>query len=414
MKNIKTTLILIAIALILTIVVMLSFSLFTKTSEEVADRSADSVFSKLFPFGKSGGSDSTQKRATTTDPNSNDGSLPVPKLRQISPNPVAGAISIKESEDTIIRFVERETGNVFDTTTKSLEQTRISNTTIPRIQDAMWVGGGEALVIRYFDEEDENVESFYAELTDGSEEEEKSLVGSFLKRNIYGLTYSDSKNKIFYLEKSLGGGVGTISNPDGERSVRILNYPISQWLSQWVGGNTISLTTKPSHETAGYMYFLNSSTESFRKIFGGKNGLTTKVDPGIDFAIYSESLGSNIIFGVKNLNTAEETVLPVKTLPEKCVWSENNSGVVYCAVPNGISSGEYPDMWYQGLVSFSDSIWKIDINSGSADILIDIESENRSDIDAIKLELTEDEDYLLFINKKDSTLWSLEFINIVN
>ena len=410
MKNMKTILILIAIALVLVIGVMLTFSLFTQPAE-VADRDADSIFSRLFPFGKSD-EDSTFKRSTTTDFAYDDSTLPVPKLRQISPFPVAGAITIEGKEDTVIRFIERETGNVFDTTTTSLAQTRISNTTIPRIQDAIWVSGGEALVIRYFDEENENIENFYAELTE-SDGEEKSLVGSFLKRNIHGLTYSESKDKIFYLEGSSGSVAGTVSDPDGKRAVRILNYPISEWLSQWVSGNIISLTTKPSYLATGYMYFLNSSTESFRKIFSGKDGLTTLVDTDIDFVIYSESLRNGIVFGVKDLNSGEETVLPVKTLPEKCVWSKKESGIVYCAVPNTIESGQYPDIWYQGLISFSDSIWKIDINAGSADIIIDPENENGIRIDAIKLSLTEKEGYLTFINKKDSTLWSLEFINII-
>ena len=55
----------------------------------------------------------------------------------------------------------------------------------------------------------------------------------------------------------------------------------------------------------------------------------------------------------------------LETLPEKCVWSKADASIFYCAVPENIPADNiYPDVWYQGLMSFSDAIWKVNIKTG--------------------------------------------------
>ena len=51
--------------------------------------------------------------------------------------------------------------------------------------------------------------------------------------------------------------------------------------------------------------------------------------------------------------------LGLKTLPEKCIFNKFGSAL-YCAVPKQVPAEEYPDSWYQGVVSFDDN--------GTADI----------------------------------------------
>ena len=78
-------------------------------------------------------------------------------------------------------------------------------------------------------------------------------------------------------------------------------------------------------------------------------------------------------------------------------------------MPKFINAGLYPDIWYQGEVSFSDQFWKIDIQTGNATLLLDpLTVPGGEEIDGIKLALDKDEDYLFFVNKKDSFLWKLE------
>ena len=85
------------------------------------------------------------------------------------------------------------------------------------------------------------------------------------------------------------------------------------------------------------------------------------------------------------------------------------SDVLYCAVPTNLTAGQYPDTWYQGEVSFTDQIWKIDLKTGATTMLVDpVTIRGGEEIDGIKLSLSPDGKYLLFVNKKDSFLWKLD------
>ena len=72
-------------------------------------------------------------------------------------------------------------------------------------------------------------------------------------------------------------------------------------------------------------------------------------------------------------------------------------------MPDNFPQGDYPDDWYQGLISFKDSIWQKNFSTGETNILI-----NETNADVINPFLTKDENYLIFTNKTDNTLWSLK------
>ena len=99
--------------------------------------------------------------------------------------------------------------------------------------------------------------------------------------------------------------------------------------------------------------------------------------------------------------------LGLKSQPDKCVWSKTNTAI-YCSVPGVIPAGNYPDSWYQGEVSFNDSIWKIDTKTSAFNLLISPSESLGENIDGINLFLDDKEGNLFFVNKKDSTLWALD------
>jgi len=103
----------------------------------------------------------------------------------------------------------------------------------------------------------------------------------------------------------------------------------------------------------------------------------------------------------------------VNTLPEKCVFSQSNSDVVYCAGPTQMPRVPMPESWYQGIVSLNDNLWKIDLSTQNYEELLMDKEEVDQSFDMTKLEVSPDDEFILFINKKDLTLWSLEITNIV-
>jgi tricorn protease-like protein len=143
---------------------------------------------------------------------------------------------------------------------------------------------------------------------------------------------------------------------------------------------------------------------NFHKVLGGINGLTTQISPNGKLVLYSNN---NLSLNVYHIDTKVSDTLGVKTLAEKCIWNKTND-VVYCGVPKSIINAQYPDSWYQGEVSFGDQIWKIDIKTGNATIIMDPGVVNGENIDGIKFAMDDKENYLFFINKKDSFLWELE------
>ena len=402
----------ISIIIILLVLVGLGlFFFFSSQQEEVGEES--SIFG-FFPFGKP----PTETGLTGGDTEngtfgrfgegvvSDTSGVPVPVLRKITNTATAGATLI-ETGSTTIRFLERGTGHVYDTYENSFSTVKISNTTIPKIYEAVWTNEGSGVIIRFLKEDNETIESFYAKLPgEGSSPEETSdLEGTFLTANILGLSASPEGGSIFSVTESATGGVGMVSKPDGSGG-QSFSLPVKEWLVSWSQTNIVSLTTKPSAEAEGFLYFINARTGILSKILGNIKGLTALTRSDGQKILYSESVNSKINLYLFDRETGGSSIIPFETLPEKCVWGTTNTNIVYCAVPKSLSSGNYPDIWYQGIVSFNDSLWKINTNTKETELIYDF-SEQGAHVDLIQPILNTKENYLLFLNKKDLSLWGL-------
>jgi len=355
---------------------------------------------------------SGQAESATSDLNED---VVLPALRQLSARAVAGAFIFEEGGETVTRFVERETGHVFEIGKDRVSATRITNTTIPRVQRALWIDEN-SLILQYLDEASASIiESFSATISDTPNTDdqsgiEKSLIGSFLPQNLRSLTSSGDGRSIFYF---LNDGVvgGFISNTDGSNERRVLDLPITEWLAEWPSGGIISLTTKASGLAAGQLYFLNTVTKNFQGVLDSILGLTTNVSPDRTQVLYTESTGRGFLFGVADVASGKRRELALQTLAEKCVWSELSSNIVYCGVPSGIPPAIYPDSWYQGQIAFSDNLWMINVEDGTAEILARPLEEARQAIDVIEPHLSPAEDFLIFTNKEDGALWGFILIS---
>ena len=146
-------------------------------------------------------------------------------------------------------------------------------------------------------------------------------------------------------------------------------------------------------------YFFDTNNGNMKKILGGVRGLTTLANNDMTKVLFSENLKMQV-YDVKENKSSNL----LRTLAEKCVWSVGGASV-YCGVPIHPEDTHYPDAWYKGQVSFSDNIWKIDMENIFSESLTSDYSD--IELDVIKPALSLSDDYLVFINKKDSSLWSL-------
>ena len=368
----------------------------------------------FLPFGKS-------KTTTPTDTNQPvDVSGYIPnsdetqniKLRKISTFPIAGyGVFMKEREVGVfapaLRYVNKATGNIYQTFADKIDERRFSSTVIPKVYEAFFGNEGNSVVMRYLKTDNKTIETFVGTVPKESLGVDliaaNEVKGSFLPENVSDISIAPDASKIFYLFNIADSAVGITLTLSTNTKVQVLDSPFTEWLSFWPNSKMITLTTKPSANVPGFMYAINPDRKDFNKILGGINGLTTLASPDGKMVLYGDN---NLSLSIFTMGTGSSSSLGVKTLPEKCVWGAV-SDVIYCAVPKFIDRAQYPDSWYQGEVSFSDEIWKIDAVSGNTIMILDPVSVSGEEVDGIKLGLDENQNYLFFVNKKDSYLWEL-------
>ncbi|MFA6257139.1 MAG: hypothetical protein WCT29_02835 [Candidatus Paceibacterota bacterium] len=308
-----------------------------------------------------------------------------------------------------LRYVDRATGNIYQTFADKIEERKFSVTVIPKVYEAVFGNGGEAVVMRYVKGDGKSIETFFGklpkEILGGDSTGENEVRGTFLPANITDLSLTADGKNLFYLFDSGETTIGTTLDLTTEKKAQIFDSAFNEWLPLWPNSKLITLTTKPSYLAPGYMYKLDTGTKGFSQILADITGLTTLTSPDGKKVLYANN---TLALNIYHTDTKVSESLGVRTLPEKCVWGKD-SLVIYCAAPKMVTGANYPDIWYQGETSFDDQIWKIEVETGSASILLDPASTTAGEnVDGIKLSLDQGEKYLFFVNKKDSFLWKFD------
>ena len=391
--------IIIAVVFIFALVGMVWFFSTTLGPQDESARDDSGFFNAFFPFGRGPVDGGGGGPSPDTDIIDTTNTGPVPVLRQVSTIPIAGAtVFADDNGEEVIRYVERGTGHVFETLTSVLVQSRASNTTIPRIQDAVWFNSGQSVVLRYIDEDDNSVESFVADVNpDGT------LTGSFLERGIHSIE-SIGNTLRYHVDQGPGSSL-VQTDLDGGSLTELYTSPFAGWHADWIDSNTAVLTEKPSFGIPGSAFIVNTATDSINPFITAQNALTVNAEPGNSKIMFS-SINNNIpILGIYDVDDESAIQLPLATFSEKCAWSSET--YIYCAAPRAYPDGALPDDWYKGVVSLSDDLWRINIDSLVAERLIALPENAGMDIDAINVFVAPSGEHLLFMNKNDSTLWSL-------
>ena len=306
-----------------------------------------------------------------------------------------------------LRFVGLGDGHLYESDQSISEIKKITNTTIAGLGESL-LGFNDSVIFRFA--KDQSIQTFSAKLT-----EEvgglRDLDGSFLPSNIGAVALSPDKKNIFYtapapLAGGVTGSVGFTMRLADNQKTQVFDSAFSEWLASFVGDN-VYLQTKPSFSFGGYLYSLDLNTEVLSKVLGNILGLTALVSPAEKYILLSNS--TNNSFGTQLYNTKERSFidLGLKTLPEKCIFNKFGSAL-YCAVPKQVPAEEYPDSWYQGVVSFDDNIWKINLETLSTTLINEPVKEINKDVDAINLSVDSNEKNLIFTNKKDGRLFLLK------
>lgn len=402
------------ILFILFIMGVLGWYLFFRSEAVPGEDTGGSSFSDLFPFGQKptepevgslisvpGETASTTIDLSGTGDSEGEGGV-LPRLRQISSVPTAGAIAFDVGSTTIVRYIERATGHIYETENSKTDIKKVSNTTIPKIHEALWSLDGARLLIRYVKDDGPAIRTFYARIATTTRPEQ-ALEGIFLADDLREISVSGGK--IFYMNETSSGSTGVLANIDGSGRATVFNSSFSDWRSSLTSPTTAVIFPRPSGSTAGSAYILDIKSGSYSKVAGDLPGLVALSNSDGSRVLVSAVLNRSLATVAYDSRGKSEN-LSVETIADKCVWSVKNKNVVFCAVPQSLPSGVYPDDWYKGKISFDDSLWRIDTANGETENLMSPELETGISMDIFKLSMNKSETVLVFTNRKDMSVWS--------
>lgn len=296
--------------------------------------------------------------------------------------------------DIVVRYIDRQSGNIYEYRAVARTLTRVSNKTLPGVQEASWLADGSVAFVRFLtgSGQSEHIAT-YALPYDGNG-------GYFLQQDLDQAIVTGSST-LFTLANGASGSIGSTAHADGTGVSALFTSPLTSLILH-PSASAFIASTRAASELGGYAFTLAAG--KFTPIIGPLNGLTVLPSPSGKSLLYSYIDGTTFHMNIFDLATGSVTALPLATLTEKCVWASTNTAV-YCAVPTSMT-GNLPDSWYQGTTSFTDRIWRIDLSSRLATLILDPSLVGKTDIDAVNLTLDPNSRVLVFRNKKDSSLWA--------
>lgn len=362
---------------------------YLQTETPATEKTNSGFFTSLFPFG-SGGVGTT---ASTT--NTSDTQEPIPQVRQITDREVSGATLVSTGGRTLIRYVEKETGHIYETATDSFSSTRLTNTTIPAVAEARWVTSSTTLM--RFVAENNSIENFLGAFA--STTPDQSVEGSFL--NKYKRVSQYRGNIVGVIERETGSTVESVA-PKGGTPTTLLTSSFKSWIPL-VTEKSAYVYSAPSGGTPGSLFKIEKGT--LQLVYKDAPGLMALPNPTDELFLFSA--GSTNFLSLASYTIASETVTPLtkQTLVSKCVWENRKTPYVLCAVPTKLPVGLYPDDWLLGKIHTSDELWFINPTTNESYRAADLTGYS---FDIKDIEISDDSLNALFVDRNDGTLWSVE------
>ncbi len=408
------TLVIIGAVVLAIIIAGFTWWFFSRGANSEGTISGGSGFSQAPDKGVGSGQPSTSGNTSIPVPSS---PQELPSFVQLSDVPVAG-IGVVDAGNTV-RYVERERGYVYELSGLSKDSTKkISNTTIPRVQEALFGNGGATVILRYLDNRFGSavkvIKTYIGRISGAEGGTPGTIGGEFLADGISEIAISPDQNTAAYVLPTENGSSIQVMDLIDRAPKEVVKSPLSEWIPYITNAKDVFLASKASADIPGYLYRIRAKQKGYERIIGGKLGLTALPNQSGTLELYSENIQGNPALSIKGVygsseggNANDSIAVGLISIAQKCVWSKDTVHA-YCAsfsLPAGAKP--FPDLWYQGRVSLQDSFWKIDTQSGDIQLLGDPQVSIDKSFDAIDLTLSSDESILYFMNRTNGLLWGL-------
>lgn len=375
----------------------------TTETQAASDARGDSSTS----FGGQAGSTYENITSESSEGESEQVGKRAPRLWHVTKTPVAGFGFAPGGNYVFI--AERATGNILRADQSVSSITRITNTLIPKVREAIFSRSGD-VILRTSNESD-TVTTFAATIATTtvitSTSTSNVLDGVYLPQNIVSIdtvqNQTTSKGIFYVSQLPEGGSVGVTSSWKGGSVKRLFTSPLSQWRSQWLSDGRVVITQSPSDDIAGYSFMVGSNG-SISPILSDLPGLEVLHHDTSDAYLYSTSGGGSVSLFVKTAK-GSAVLLPIKTTVGKCVWAPGVGLIAYCAVPVETPGSNYLVNWYEGVTHTQDVWWKVQAAEGTAERFFVPDS--RTDFDVEIPSTDESGAYIGFRDARDKSLWLL-------
>lgn len=316
-------------------------------------------------------------------------------LYQLTSKPVAGFGIVNSADGPRVLYAERGTGHVYEIDVVSGQETRLSQKTFVAITRAYFAKDGSAAVL-------------VGETTDGSVTHLETLgtentVSEFPEK-ADNIAFSKER-QINYTVTSTNGTTGYSYNLGSAITKQLFGIPLKDTRVIWsADGPLIYSRTAPT--LTGRLYRATDNT--LTPVGSPDNAFSAMASTDFSGLIIKTSAYNNAgnLVSYASMGNASDISLGITALPEKCAFDPTSMTTIWCTSPVGLITPKGQADWYKGMVSFVDSLWRIDLaNDGSAVQVDNFQATSGRQIDAMDLQMDDVGNHLLFKNKNDDTLW---------
>lgn len=385
-------------------VTIVGLMLFLQFGEPVTQPDQPEKEAPIFPFATTSDQFFAQQDPATTTADTAEDDQPKPDLWQVTDDPVAGSRWVKPQQSDIekIWYVKQRSGHVFAANPQTRNRRQLTDTTVPQVREAIIGPNGKYIIYRYLGD-DQTIRTYLGSTQKQNGDIPYAVDGSFLAPDIYEITMNEDGSKLFFLQETQNGSVGTVYNLTTGKSEQIFTSDISQWRASFGQSNTVIIYTPAADDIHGYAYRINITTGERTRLTAGQ-GLT--VLPSHASGAYLQTTQTQDSTYQTQAFTEKQSgpVFSVGTFSDKCSWEAES--VFLCAVPQNNRARSITS-WYQGTVNVTDQLSIFNTESNNQDELLTDEQIDRVNADVDSIDVNQPFTHLIFNNRVSGTLWGL-------
>lgn len=346
------------------------------------------------------GFDNINATPITVDPNANNEArqidLSAGTLYQLTMKPVAGyGFVTTDSSSTQILYAERGTGHIYQIDIASGQETRLLQKTFVAINRAYFAPDGSAVVL--IGDSDTGTVAYLEEM-------DQTDTPHQFPSNADNIAFMPGR-KVRYTIANQNGTAGYSYDLDTAETDELFGIPLKDVTVLWGSSETL-VYNRTAPTLKGSLYRVSGNALSRAGSTGiAYSAFSNFTYPGLQVETWSHPQSGNLVSNAAGLANSDGVSLGVSALPEKCAFDLLAMTVLWCASPMGLITREAYANWYKGLTSFTDSLWKIDLETGTADEVDNLFRTSSREIDVIDMTTDKSGSYLLFKNKNDDSLW---------